>query len=195
MSTSDSELQAQARNILDAIAFTPFEQCQSLSRGFSSIPARPGIYAIRHKTDGLLYIGKTKSLRGRFSGGHKAFLWAWLDKYNDEDVRIAIQVISYWENSALLLEPEAIILRATAPLTTLKSRLKGDAMQAKLQEQLSPVDAEVILGRLPERIRAALIARAAEIEYPVEAVVEMAIASFLDSEALGFADCKPGRGQ
>lgn len=68
-------------------------------------------------------------------------------------------------------------------------------MQAKLQEQLSPADAEVILGRLPERIRMALIQRAAEIEYPIEAVVEMAIASFLDSEALGFADCKPGRGQ
>ncbi|MBW4623928.1 MAG: hypothetical protein KME49_00010 [Brasilonema octagenarum HA4186-MV1] len=68
-------------------------------------------------------------------------------------------------------------------------------MQAKLQEQLSPADAEAILGRLPERIRAALVARAAEIEYPIEAVVEMAIASFLDTEALGFADCKPGRGQ
>jgi hypothetical protein len=68
-------------------------------------------------------------------------------------------------------------------------------MQAKLQEQLSRTDAEVILGRLPERIRMALIERAAEIEYPIEAVVEMAIASFLDTEALGFADCKPGRGQ
>ena len=68
-------------------------------------------------------------------------------------------------------------------------------MQAKLQDQLSHADAEVILERLPARIRAALLARAAEIEYPVEAVVEMAIASFLDSEALGFADCKPGRGQ
>jgi len=68
-------------------------------------------------------------------------------------------------------------------------------MQAKLQEQLSATDAEVILERLPERIRTALVERAAEIEYPVEAVVEMAIASFLDSEALGFADCKPGRGQ
>jgi hypothetical protein len=68
-------------------------------------------------------------------------------------------------------------------------------MQAKLQEQLSPADAEVILGRLPARIRSALIARATEIEYPIEAVVEMAIASFLDTEALGFADCKPGRGQ
>ncbi|MCC3525457.1 hypothetical protein [Microcoleus sp. PH2017_20_SFW_D_A] len=58
-------------------------------------------------------------------------------------------------------------------------------MQAKLQEQLSPADAEVILGRLPER----------EIEYPIAATIEMAIASFLDTEALGFVDCKPGRGQ
>jgi hypothetical protein len=68
-------------------------------------------------------------------------------------------------------------------------------MQTKLQEQLSHVDAETILERLPERIQAALIARATEIEYPIEAVIEMAIASFLDTEALGFADCKPGRGQ
>ena len=84
-------------------------------------------------------------------------------------------------------------------------------MQAKLQEQLSTADATVILERLPERIRMALIEHAADIEYPIEAVVEMAFgfampsafssatrtanASFLDSEALGFADCKPGRGQ
>jgi hypothetical protein len=68
-------------------------------------------------------------------------------------------------------------------------------MQTQLQEQLSLSDTEIILAHLPERIRTALIARAAEIEYPIEAVVEMAIASFLDTEALGFADCKPGRGQ
>jgi excinuclease UvrABC nuclease subunit len=106
MPVNDSELQAQARRILDAIAFTPFEQCQPLSREFDNIPARPGIYAIRHRTDGLLYIGKTKSLRGRFSGGHKAFL---------EDIRIAVQFISHSGNPALLLELEAIILRATEP--------------------------------------------------------------------------------
>ncbi|MEG4116720.1 GIY-YIG nuclease family protein [Microcoleus sp. N9_B4] len=115
MPTNDSDLQIQARRILDTIAFIPFEQCQPLTRGFESIPARPGIYAIRHRTDGLLYIGKTKSLRGRFSGGHKAFLWAWLDKYSDEDIRIAVQTISHWQNPALLLELEAIILRATEP--------------------------------------------------------------------------------
>ncbi len=68
-------------------------------------------------------------------------------------------------------------------------------MQTKLLEQLSAADAAIILERLPERISSAMIARATEIEYPIEAVVEMAIASFLDTEALGFADCKPGRGQ
>jgi hypothetical protein len=68
-------------------------------------------------------------------------------------------------------------------------------MQTQLHEQLSCSDAKVILLRLPERVRTALVDRAAEIEYPVEAVVEMVIASFLDTEALGFVDCKPGRGQ
>ena len=87
MPTNDSDLQAQARRILDAIAFTPFEECQPLSREFDTLPMRPGIYAIRHKNNGLLYIGKTKSLRGRFSGGHKAFLWAWLDKYTMKKCR------------------------------------------------------------------------------------------------------------
>jgi excinuclease UvrABC nuclease subunit len=115
MPTNDSELQAQAQRILDTIALRPFEQCQSLTRRFEELPARPGIYAVRHRIDGLLYIGKTKSLRGRFTGGHKAFLWAWLDKYDDDDVRIAVQIVSYWGNSALLLELEAIILRATEP--------------------------------------------------------------------------------
>lgn len=108
-------IQQEARQILDTLAFTPFEQCQPLSRNFNSIPSRPGLYAVRHRMDGLLYIGKTKSLRGRFSGGHKAFLWAWLDKYNWEDVRIAIHPLSAWSNPALLLELEAIILRASEP--------------------------------------------------------------------------------
>jgi hypothetical protein len=39
-------------------------------------------------------------------------------------------------------------------------------MQSQLQEQLSLADTEIILEYLPERIRTALIARAAEIEYP-----------------------------
>ncbi|WP_228050246.1 hypothetical protein [Tychonema sp. LEGE 06208] len=59
-------------------------------------------------------------------------------------------------------------------------------MQAKLQERLSPADAEVILGRLPERIQEASIARAAKIEYPIAATIEMAIASFQGHRSIRF---------
>ncbi|MBE9121798.1 hypothetical protein IQ269_13540 [Tychonema sp. LEGE 07199] len=51
------------------------------------------------------------------------------------------------------------------------SNPKVNAMQAKLQERLYPADAEVILGRLPERIQEASISRAAKIEYPIAAVI------------------------
>jgi hypothetical protein len=57
------------------------------------------------------------------------------------------------------------------------------------QERLSPESAQRVLDELPTWVVAALNRRAAEIEYPLEAVVEMAIASFLDDEAIGFSDC------
>jgi len=109
------DLPQEARQILNVLTSIPFEQCQPINRNFASIPQRPGLYAVRHRTEGLLYIGKTNSLRGRFSGCHKAFLWAWLDRYSDQDVRIALYVLSPWKNPTLLLELEAIILRSTEP--------------------------------------------------------------------------------
>jgi hypothetical protein len=68
-------------------------------------------------------------------------------------------------------------------------------MQSKTLEQLTPIAAQTILENLPERIKAAFIDRSAEINFPVEAVVEMALAGYLDSESIGFVDCKPNRGQ
>lgn len=60
-----------------------------------------------------------------------------------------------------------------------------------LMGHLNPEVAQVLLESLPQPIREAYERRAAEIEYPVWAVLEMALASFLDPEALGFLDCKP----
>ena len=45
------------------------------------------------------------------------------------------------------------------------------------------------------KLKAALIARGAEIEYPIAVSIAISIASFFDTEALGFVDYKPGRGQ
>jgi hypothetical protein len=58
-------------------------------------------------------------------------------------------------------------------------------------EHLNPVAARMMLAAFPPHIREAFERRAKEIDYPVEAVLEMAIAGFLDREALSFVDCQP----
>jgi predicted GIY-YIG superfamily endonuclease len=87
-----TDSQQQAREILDRLVFTDFDLCLEISRTLSHLPRAPGIYAIRHRTEGLLYLGKTNDLSTRFNGGHKAFTWAWLDLYQPSDVRIAIEL-------------------------------------------------------------------------------------------------------
>ncbi len=56
---------------------------------------------------------------------------------------------------------------------------------------LDPEIAQMLLESLPQPIREAYVRRAASIDYPVWAVLEMALAGFLDDEALSFLDCKP----
>jgi excinuclease UvrABC nuclease subunit len=115
LAMSDSDTRQQAKLILDRLAFTPFDRCQFLSRDFVDVPARPGLYAFRHRDLGLLYIGKSKSLRDRLRGGHKAFLWSWLDEYDHRQVRIATFVLGFSANPALSYELETLILQATKP--------------------------------------------------------------------------------
>jgi hypothetical protein len=46
-----TDLQQQAREILNRLAFTDFELCLEINRTFNHLPRAPGIYAIRHYTD------------------------------------------------------------------------------------------------------------------------------------------------
>jgi GIY-YIG catalytic domain len=110
-----TDLQQQAREVLSRLASTDFDLCLEIDRKFDLLPRAPGIYGIRHRTDGLLYLGKTNDLSTRFNGGHKSFTWAWLDLYVPSDVRIAIERLDRWGKPGLLLELEAILLRATEP--------------------------------------------------------------------------------
>ncbi len=57
-------------------------------------------------------------------------------------------------------------------------------------EHLSPIAAKMFLAALPEHIQQALLGHAQETQYPIEMVLEMAIAGFLDSEVITFADCR-----
>jgi hypothetical protein len=74
-------------------------------------------------------------------------------------------------------------------------------MQSEPVIHLDPETAQAFLEKLPRHIREAFYARAAEIEYPIEAVLESArssrypqgVAASLDPETLSFMDCQPER--
>lgn len=58
-------------------------------------------------------------------------------------------------------------------------------------KHLTPEAAQALMENLPEKIRLGLQTCAAQLGYPVEAVIEMAIAGYLDEDSVSFAGCNP----
>jgi hypothetical protein len=86
-----TEIESQAREILNFLVQLHFSDCVPISRDFAGLTSKPGIYAIRHRSAGLLYVGKEQDIKERFRGGHKAITWSWLSDYNHRDVAILFQ--------------------------------------------------------------------------------------------------------
>lgn len=104
----------EAARLLHILTTIKFQDCCPLSKEFNDLPNRPGIYAILHRIEGILYIGKSGNVRNRLRGGHKALGWAFIDRMNPNDVRIAVAVFPFqW--TRLSLQLENIILRQTRP--------------------------------------------------------------------------------
>ncbi|TAG90829.1 MAG: hypothetical protein EAZ09_17920 [Oscillatoriales cyanobacterium] len=56
-------------------------------------------------------------------------------------------------------------------------------------QHLPPEAIRSLMLHLPDYVKVALMEKATQLECSLEAAIEMAIASFLDSEALSFEDC------
>lgn len=110
-----TDAEAQALAILDALTKAPFSECVPISRDFTELTTRPGIYAVRHRTEGLLYVGKAQDIKERFRGGHKSLIWSWLADYDHRDVAIATHAIDFMQWRTLSSELERIILQASKP--------------------------------------------------------------------------------
>lgn len=110
-----AEVEAQARVILDSLMNVPFSECISISRDFADLTTKPEIYAVRHQSEGLLYVGKAQDIKERFRGGHKSITWSWLADYDHRDVAIATHTLDFLQWRALSSELERIILHLTEP--------------------------------------------------------------------------------
>ncbi|MCC3414574.1 MAG: hypothetical protein JGK24_17515 [Microcoleus sp. PH2017_29_MFU_D_A] len=56
-------------------------------------------------------------------------------------------------------------------------------------QHLPPSAIHSLMTHLPDYVKVALMEKATQLECSLEAAIEMAIASFLDSEAFSFEDC------
>lgn len=82
-------LRADARIVLEILSSIPFQELYILTRSFEDVPSNPGFYAFRHRQGVVLYIGVGTNLRRRFRNGHRALSWAFVDRLDPDDVRIA----------------------------------------------------------------------------------------------------------
>lgn len=105
----------QAQAILESLLNVPFADCAAISQNFVALPTCLGLYAVRHRVDGLLYIGKAQDIQQRFRGGHKALTWAWLADYDHRDVAIATHRLDFMQWRSLSSELERIILNLSEP--------------------------------------------------------------------------------
>ena len=110
-----ASIQQEAQAILNILASTPFQDCIALSKEFRELPMKAGIYAVKHRTLGILYIGKTRILRDRFRGGHKALLWAFIEELKATDIRIAFYQLDFTQWIQLSSELESLIIQAVNP--------------------------------------------------------------------------------
>ena len=107
-------IETEAEEILEYLSSMLFENCHPLTRRFEFVPTNPGLYAFRHRVEGLLYIGQSINLKRRFCDGHKALSWAFIDRFDPDDVRIAVKLLpSNKVRQATQLE--ILMLRATRP--------------------------------------------------------------------------------
>ena len=107
--------QRSAQAILDYLVSVPFEDCIPVSKEFRELPMSAGIYAVRHRSLGILYIGKTRLLRDRFRGGRKAMLWAFIEELRVGDIRIVFRSLNFDEWIELSSELESLIIQAVNP--------------------------------------------------------------------------------
>ena len=107
--------QRSAQAILDYLVSVPFEDCIPVSKEFRELPMSARIYAVRHRSLGILYIGKTRLLRDRFRGGHKAMLWAFIEELRVGDIRIVFRSLNFDEWIELSSELESLIIQAVNP--------------------------------------------------------------------------------
>jgi hypothetical protein len=106
-----TDIEVQAREIPDALLALAFPEGTPIATSFADRTTNPGIYAVRHHTDGLLDVGKTQDFKERCKGGHKALTWAWIEDSDHRDTRLPPPKTLPQFGTMALLSPDRRVAR------------------------------------------------------------------------------------
>jgi excinuclease UvrABC nuclease subunit len=115
----------EAVRLLDRFEAIAFAECHILTRKFETVPARTGVYGFRHRTEGILYIGKAANIQRRIRNGHKALGWAFVDRLDPNDVRIVTILLGH-EAWRQVLDIEAGMIQIARPSYNIVVRQQED---------------------------------------------------------------------
>jgi hypothetical protein len=151
------------------------------------LPHKTGLYAIKHRDQSILYVGKANSYRTRFQSGHDALLRIVLGGVNPVDLYIVLYPLSgRWVEYILDLEKQVIYCLTPEYNKRLPSLAEVTKMVASAPRPITSGHLKDILRYLPDSILGALEDYADTNQLSDMQVLEMAIAGFLDLESTEF---------
>jgi len=160
-----------------------FEDSLPIQRGFVSFPLNQGIYVFVHKSNEILYVGKTNTFRRRFKN-HQALVMLYADGVPVEDIRINFLQLSQYSLADIEIIESAIVAELK-PRYNIRIRKVDPTAMKSLSSPPSAKLADMV-ALLPPHIQQAIQDHMLVTGLTQEQVVELVFASFLDLDAVSF---------
>jgi hypothetical protein len=183
---SAERVKKEISRILKVVQDNRFEDCLPLEKGYKNLTFHAGIYALKSAENEILYIGKASAFRTRFQNGHQTLNQMFLDGQSAQSVRVVTVPVTARYLDALLIIEKGLIFAAQPSYNRRIPISEVAAMQ-----QLQPSSAgrlSEILRSLPNAVVDALEDHADTYGLTDAQVLELAIAQFLDLNAITFGE-------
>lgn len=176
-------LNEEALKVTRLLERISFADCLPITRKFTNISITAGIYAFKHRSGEILYVGKAASFRTRFKG-HQTLIALYVDQVPVTDVRIALAPLTQqWIDS--LEDIEKRVVFALQPRYNERIPTVRDLEMLQLKT-VPPAKVSELLAILPDAVQDAIFDYAATSGLTEAQILELALAQFLDLDAVSF---------
>lgn len=160
-----------------------FPECYEGTPDGHNLPRVSGLYAFKHRDGRILYIGKSNNIRNRFRDGHDMFVKLFFAGYSPPEVRIAVAPLTGNDLPYLEVVEAMVIFALTPEFNKKRYSLAEIAAMVAVRSFSIPQDIQ-LTDLLPPAVVASIQDYAKANQLQSNQVIELALAQFLDYEAV-----------